>query len=118
MLGAGIALLAGLAAAGDAPPDPMRPPLPRNAAASGARPAVPVLTAVRRQGEERIAVFGGKLVHAGDVAGGYRILAILEDGIRYMHDGQVSEQRLPHPTDDIKKPAAVAARAVPGDQVP
>jgi len=113
-----LALLPVAGAGGDTLPDPMRPPMPRAAPGAAERRPEPVLTAVRQQGSERVAVFNGELVRPGDTVAGCRVLAILPDGIRLLRDGHVQELHLPHPFDDIKKPAAMTAHAAAGESAP
>jgi hypothetical protein len=93
--------------------DPMRPPLAEHHAALS-HESVPTLSAVLNFNGERSAIFNGRLVHSGSAVGGYTILAVLEDGVRYSHAGQSQELHLPHPTSTIKKPAVDVLRASSG----
>jgi hypothetical protein len=93
--------------------DPTRPPLlERHAAAP--QESAPTLSAVLNFNGERSAIFNGHLVHSGSAIGGYTILAVLEDGVRYRHAGQSLELHMPHPTSSIKKPAVDVLRASSG----
>jgi hypothetical protein len=80
-------LLAGTAAAGEVR-DPMRPA----GAPTAARPA-PV-HALKLEGviagEQRVAIVNGRLVRAGDVIAGARILEIFATGVRYERAGKVA----------------------------
>jgi hypothetical protein len=93
--------------------DPTRPPLLEHHAAAPLESA-PTLSAVLNFNGERSAIFNGHLVHGGSVVGGYTILAVLEDGVRYRHAGQSQELHMPHPTSSIKKPAVDVLRASSG----
>lgn len=107
-----LALFAFVARA-DGLPDPMRPPVAAGRSAEP-RESTPVLTAVLKFDGERSAIFNGHLVHGGTSVGAYTIEAVLEDGVRYRHGGQVQELRLPHLVTSIKKPAADTPRAASG----
>jgi hypothetical protein len=107
------ALFAAAMGRAEQPHDPMRPPMPA-AAEAAVRESAPVVSAVRSGANGRIAVFNGSLVRAGDLAGSYRILEILEDGVRYMRNGAVQEVRMAHEAD-IKKPASAPAHAATGE---
>ena len=93
--------------------DPMRPPLAEHHSAVS-HESVPTLSAVLNFNGERSAIFNGHLVHSGSAVGGYTILAVLEDGVRYRHAGQSQELHMPHPTSSIKKPAVDVLRASSG----
>jgi hypothetical protein len=93
--------------------DPTRPPLSERHAAVFHESA-PTLSAVLNFNGERSAIFNGHLVHSGSAVGGYTILAVLEDGVRYRHAGQSLELHMPHPTSSIKKPAVDVLRASSG----
>ena len=108
-----VALLGALAARADGLPDPMRPPAVAGRAAQE-REAAPMLTAVLTFNGARSAIFNGHLVHGGSSVGAYTIEAVLADGVRYRHGGQVQELRLPHLQSSIKKPAADPAHAASG----
>ena len=77
------------------PRDPMRPPQVAGHASVPRDPA-PVLSAI----------FNGQLVHSGAQVGSYTIEAVLEDGVRYRHEGLVQELHLPRLVSTFKKPAA------------
>ena len=94
--------------------DPTRPPLAERHAAAAAQESGPTLSAVLNFNGERSAIFNGHLVHSGSAVGGYTILAVLEDGVRYRHAGQSQELHMPHPTSSIKKPAVDVLRASSG----
>jgi hypothetical protein len=108
----GVLTLTGTANAEDLR-DPTRPPLAEHHAALS-RESVPTLSAVLNFNGERSAIFNGRLVHSGSAVGGYTILAVLEDGVRYSHAGQSQELHMPHPTSTIKKPAVDVLRASSG----
>jgi hypothetical protein len=93
--------------------DPTRPPIAERRAAVSHESA-PTLSAVLNFNGERSAIFNGHLVHSGSVVGGYTILAVLEDGVRYRHAGQSQELHMPHPMSSIKKPAVDVLRASSG----
>jgi hypothetical protein len=93
--------------------DPTRPPLAAHHAAVFYESA-PTLSAVLNFNGERSAIFNGHLVHSGSEIGGYTIIAVLEDGVRYRHAGQSQELHMPHPTSSIKKPAVDVLRASSG----
>jgi hypothetical protein len=93
--------------------DPTRPPLAEHHAAVFHESA-PTLSAVLNFNGERSAIFNGHLVHSGSEIGGYTIIAVLEDGVRYRHAGQSQELHMPHPTSSIKKPAVDVLRASSG----
>jgi hypothetical protein len=93
--------------------DPTRPPLAERHAAVPSESA-PTLSAVLNFNGERRAIFNGHLVRSGSAVGGYTILAVLEDGVRYRHAGQSLELHMPHPTSSIKKPAVEVLRASSG----
>jgi hypothetical protein len=93
--------------------DPTRPPLPERHA-TAAHESAPTLSAVLNFNGERSAIFNGHLVHSGSAVGGYTIIAVLEDGVRYRHAGQSQELHMPHPTSSFKKPAVDALRASSG----
>ena len=93
--------------------DPTRPPLlERHVAAP--HESGPTLSAVLNFKGERSAIFNGRLVRSGSAVGGYTILAVLEDGVRYSHEGQSRELHMPHPTSSLKKPAVEVLRASSG----
>ena len=94
--------------------DPTRPPILERHAAAAAQESGPTLSAVLNFNGERSAIFNGYLVHSGSAVGGYTILAVLEDGVRYRHAGQSQELHMPHPTSSIKKPAVDVLRASSG----
>jgi len=94
--------------------DPTRPPLVERHAAAAPQESAPILSAVLNFNGERSAIFNGHLVHSGSAVGGYTILAILEDGVRYRHAGQSQELHMPHPTSSLKKPAVDVLRASSG----
>jgi hypothetical protein len=93
--------------------DPTRPPLSVHHAAVPQESA-PILSAVLNFNGQRSAIFNGRLVHSGSAIGGYTILAVLEDGVRFRHAGQSEELHMPHPTSSIKKPAVDVLRASSG----
>jgi hypothetical protein len=93
--------------------DPTRPPLGEHHAAVFHESA-PTLSAVLNFNGERSAIFNGHLVYSGSEIGGYTIIAVLEDGVRYRHAGQSQELHMPHPTSSIKKPAVDVLRASSG----
>jgi hypothetical protein len=93
--------------------DPTRPPLAERHAAAAPRESAPTLSAVLNFNGERSAIFNGHLVHSGSTIGGYTILAVLEDGVRYRHEGQSQELHMPQ-TSSIKKPAVDVLRASSG----
>ena len=93
--------------------DPTRPPLAERHAAA-LHESAPTLSAVLNFNGERSAIFNGRLVHSGSAVGGYTIIAVLEDGVRYRHAGQSQELHMPHPTSSIKKPAVDVLRASSG----
>jgi MSHA biogenesis protein MshK len=72
--------------------DPMRPAgAPAAAAAAAARPA-PVSSLKLEgviAGEQRVAIVNGRLVRAGDLVAGARILEVLAHGVRYERAGKV-----------------------------
>jgi MSHA biogenesis protein MshK len=81
------ALLAGPARAGEVR-DPMRPA----GTPTAARPA-PVHSLKLEgviAGEKRVAIVNGRLVRAGDVIAGARILEVFATGVRYERAGKVS----------------------------
>jgi hypothetical protein len=93
--------------------DPTRPPLAEHHAAVSHETA-PTLSAVLNFNGERSAIFNGHLVHSGSAIGGYTIIAVLEDGVRYRHAGQSQELHMPRPTSSIKKSAVDVLRASSG----
>lgn len=93
--------------------DPMRPPQ-RNGAPVLAAPATPVVSALFIGPQRRAAIVNGRLVHEGDTVGGFVIVALLADGIRYQSHGELHEQRLVANALQIKKPAASVARLANG----
>lgn len=97
------------------PRDPTRPP---QAAAHGSAPreSAPVLSAVMAFNGQRSAIFNGQLVHGGAVVGSYTIEAVLEDGVRYRHEGLVQELHLPRLVTTFKKPAARTEHGAGGVQ--
>ena len=103
LLACGLCLLHS-ALAGE-PRDPMRPPQAAGHAAAP-RESVPVLSAIMIFSGERSAIFNGQLVHSGAQVGSYTIEAVLEDGVRYRHDGVIQELHLPRLVSTFKKPAA------------
>jgi hypothetical protein len=94
--------------------DPTRPPLAERHVAAALQESAPTLSAVLNFNGARSAIFNGHLVHSGSAVGGYTILAVLEDGVRYRHAGQSQELHMPHPTSSIKKPAVDVLRASSG----
>lgn len=94
--------------------DPTRPPLAERHA-DAPRESGPTLSAVLNFNGERSAIFNGHLVRSGSTVGGYTILAVLEDGVRYRHAGQSQELHMPHPPSSLKKPAVDVLRASSGD---
>jgi len=93
--------------------DPTRPPLLEHHAAAP-QALAPTLSAVLNFNGERSAIFNGHLVRSGSAVGGYTILAVLDDGVRYRHAGQSQELHMPHPTSSLKKPAVDVLRASSG----
>lgn len=93
--------------------DPMRPPAPQRAGAAP-RESAPILSAVMNFSGERSAIFNGHLVRSGSTVGGYTIVAVLEDGVRYRHAGSSQELHMAHPISPFKKPAAAVLRASSG----
>lgn len=69
--------------------DPMRPA--GTAPASATRPAPARLLKLEGviAGEKRVAILNGRLVRAGDVIAGARIVEILTQGVRYERAGKV-----------------------------
>jgi hypothetical protein len=94
--------------------DPTRPPLLIERHAAARQESAPTLSAVLNFNGERSAIFNGHLVHGGSAVGGYTIIAVLEDGVRYRHAGLSRELHMPHPTSSIKKPAVDVLRASSG----
>jgi hypothetical protein len=113
LLWIGVLTLTGTANAAE-PRDPTRPPLAERHAAAAPQESAPTLSAVLNFNGARSAIFNGHLVHGGSAVGGYTILAVLEDGVRYRHAGQSQELHMPHPTSSIKKPAVDVLRASSG----
>ncbi len=97
------------------PRDPTRPPQAAGHAALPREPA-PVLSAIMSFNGERSAIFNGQLVHNGALVGSYTIEAVLEDGVRFRHDGLVQELHLPRPVSTFKKPAAPSGHGAGGVQ--
>lgn len=93
--------------------DPMRPPQ-RNAAPMASAPATPVVSALFIGPQRRAAIVNGRLVHEGDTVGGFTVVALLVDGIRYQSHGEVHVQRLLASELQVKKPAASVARLANG----
>jgi hypothetical protein len=93
--------------------DPTRPPIPEHHAAAAHEPA-PTLSAVLNFNGERRAIFNGHLVRRGSAVGGYTIVAVLEDGVRYRHAGLSQELHMSHPASSFKKPAVDVLRASSG----
>ncbi len=93
--------------------DPTRPPLAEHHAAA-LQESAPILSAVLNFIGQRSAIFNGHLVHSGSAVGGYTILAVLEDGVRFRHAGQSRELHMPHPASSFKKPAVDVLRASSG----
>ena len=93
--------------------DPTRPPLAERHAAVPHESA-PTLSAVLNFNGERSAIFNGHLVHSGSAVGGYTIIAVLEDGVRYRHAGLSQELHMLHPASSFKKPAVNVLRASSG----
>jgi hypothetical protein len=112
LLWIGVLTLTGTASAEELR-DPTRPPLAERHVATPQESA-PTLSAVMNFNGERSAIFNGHLVRSGSAVGGYTILAVLEDGVRYRHAGQSLELHMPHPTSSLKKPAVDVLRASSG----
>ncbi|HXN11296.1 MAG TPA: hypothetical protein VN859_08630, partial [Steroidobacteraceae bacterium] len=71
--------LAGIPARGAGVRDPMRPPAPAASPHAAPSEADPTVSAIFSSGEQRAAIVGGRLVHAGDSVGRCLIEAILEE---------------------------------------
>ena len=97
------------------PRDPTRPPQATNHASAPREPA-PVLSAIMTFNGARSAIFNGQLVHTGALVGSYTIEAVLEDGVRYRHEGLVQELHLPRLVSTFKKPAAPSGHGAGGVQ--
>ena len=93
--------------------DPMRPPQ-RSAVHQAVAAGTPVLSALFIGATRRAAIVNGRLVHEGDTLGEYTIVALLDDGIRYQHHGELHEQHLLANELHVKKPAASVARLANG----
>ena len=96
--------------------DPMRPPAApqsQRLPAASAVQAAPVLSAVMGAEGSRSAIFNGHLVHAGGAVGGYAILAVLVDGVRYRYAGVIHEMHLASGIA-IKQPTMAPARVPNG----
>ena len=103
----GVGLFAAGARAGEVR-DPMRP-------ANAAAPAAPRALSVQSlrlegviSGEQRIAIVNGRLVRAGDVIAGARILEVFATGVRYERAGRIFTLSMPQPSPN---PAVRVARA-------
>ena len=97
------------------PRDPTRPPQAAGHAAAPREPA-PVLSAIMTFNGSRSAIFNGQLVHTGALVGSYTIEAVLEDGVRYRHEGLVQELHLPRLVSTFKKPVTRTERGAGGVQ--
>ncbi|HEX6639315.1 MAG TPA: hypothetical protein VF033_16795 [Steroidobacteraceae bacterium] len=112
-LGALVAIaVAGRVFAGDLR-DPMRPA----GAPAASRPA-PVYS-LRLEGVisagKRVAIINGRLVHAGDVIAGARILEIFAHGVRYERAGKIQTLTLAVPVSNTN---VRVARSRPGEVRP
>jgi hypothetical protein len=78
--------------------DPMRPS-GAPTAASAPRAHAPAAATLKLEGviggERRVAIINGRLVRAGDVVAGARILEVFAAGVRYERAGKVSTLTLP-----------------------
>lgn len=99
---------AAFAPAAHAARDPMRPPQVATSHGGSRVAPEPVLTAVMGTAASRVAIVNGRVVRDGDTVDGARIVAVFDDGIRYIRGGTTRELRLPRGAA-VKRPARAPA---------
>jgi hypothetical protein len=95
--------------------DPMRP---SGASAAPAAPRAAAVSSLKLEGviagEQRVAIINGRLVRAGDIIAGARILEIFAHGVRYERAGKTQTLTLPL----ARATAGVRVARSPKDKAP